>query len=143
LSHDGVVGEGAGMTAYVSHTTFDCRNAYELSEWWKQVLGYVDVDGDPNLPGHEECMILDPDSGHRLLFIEVPEAKEVKNRIHLDLCAREGTRDDELARLLSLGAAEVDDLRGKDGPGTGWVVLADPEGNEFCIVRAPAERGDG
>ena len=131
------------MTAYVSHTTIDCRNAYELSEWWKQVLGYVDVDGDPNLPGHEECMILDPETGHRLLFIEVPEDKRVKNRIHLDLAARSGTRDEELARLLALGATEVADLRGVHGPGSGWVVLADPEGNEFCIVRSRAEMGAG
>ena len=48
------------MTSYISHTTIDCANAYELSEWWKPVLGYVDIDGDPNEPGHEECMIRDP-----------------------------------------------------------------------------------
>ena len=131
------------MTAYVSHTTIDCRNAYQLSEWWKQVLGYVDVDGDPNLPGHEECMILDPETGHRLLFIEVPEDKQVKNRIHLDLAARSGTRDEELGRLLALGATEVADLRGVHGPGSGWVVLADPEGNEFCIVRSRVEMEAG
>ena len=46
-------GQSARMTSYISHTTDDCANAYELSEWWKQVLGYVDLDGDPNLPGHE------------------------------------------------------------------------------------------
>ncbi len=138
-----VLQQAAWMTALVSHTTFDCRNAYELSEWWKQVLGYVDVEGDPNLPGHEECMILDPQTGHRLLFIEVPEDKQVKNRIHLDLCSRTGSRDEELDTLLGLGATEVADLRGKDGPGTGWVVLADPEGNEFCIVRSQAERDRG
>ena len=56
------------MTSYISHTTVDCVDAYELSEWWKPVLGYVDVPGDPNLPGHEECMILDPETGHRLLW---------------------------------------------------------------------------
>ncbi|WP_122818841.1 VOC family protein [Nocardioides pantholopis] len=128
------------MTAFVSHTTIDCRNAYELSEWWKQVLGYVDVAGDPNLPGHEECMIVDPESGHRLLFIEVPDEKSGKNRLHLDLAPRSGTRDDQLVQLLGLGATEVADLRGKYGPGTGWVVLADPEGNEFCILRSEAER---
>ena len=61
------------MTSFVSHTSVDCADAYVLSEWWKQVLGYVDVADDPNAPGHEECMILDPDSGHHLLFIEVPE----------------------------------------------------------------------
>ena len=127
------------MTSYVSHTTVDCHDAYELSEWWKPVLGYVDIEGDPNLPGHEECMIRDPETGHQLLFIEVPDAKTVKNRIHLDLRPSEGTRDEELARLLEHGATEVADHRGKYGPGTGWVTLADPEGNEFCIVRSEAE----
>jgi glyoxalase superfamily protein len=129
------------MTARVSHTTVDCRNAYELSEWWKGVLDYVDVAGDPNEPGHEECMILARDGSHRLLFIEVPETKVGKNRIHLDLEPTEGTRDDELARLLAHGAVEFQDLRGQYGPGTGWVTLLDPEGNEFCILRNADERG--
>ena len=129
------------MTAFVSHTAIDCRNAYELAEWWKPVLGYVDLDDDPNLPGHEECLIRDPESGHRLLFIEVPEEKSVKNRIHLDLRPRSGSRDAELETLLAHGATVVDDLRGLDGPGTGWVVLADPEGNEFCILRSESEVG--
>jgi Glyoxalase-like domain len=53
---------------------------------------------------------------------------------------REGTRDEELARLLAHGATEVQDFRGSWGPGTGWVILADPEGNEFCILRSQAER---
>ena len=127
------------MTAYISHMTIDCRNAYELSEWWKPVLGYVDLEDDPNLPGHEECMIRDPETGHRLLFIEVPDAKTVKNRLHLDLRPRTGSRDEELEKLLTHGAVVVDDLRGTHGPGTGWVVLADPEGNEFCILRSEAE----
>jgi hypothetical protein len=127
------------MTSFVSHTTVDCTHAYELSEWWKQLLGYVDVDGDPNLPGHEECMVLDPGSGHRILFIEVPEPKAVKNRLHLDLRPRSGSRDDEVERVRALGATEVADHRGQYGPGTGWVVMADPEGNEFCILRSQAE----
>jgi len=128
------------MTAFISHTTVDCSNAYDLSEWWKPVLGYADIDGDPNEPGHEECMIRDPRTGHQVLFIEVPDVKQVKNRIHFDLVPRDGTRDEELQRLLDHGATEVHDLRGHWGPGTGWVVLADPEGNEFCILRSPAER---
>ncbi len=127
------------MTAFISHTTIDCANAYELSEWWKSVLGYVDIEGDPNLPGHEECMIRDPETGHQLLFIEVPEPKTVKNRFHLDLRPRAATRDEELATLVGLGATVVDDQRGIRGPGSGWVVLADPAGNEFCILRSAAE----
>ncbi|HJQ07837.1 MAG TPA: VOC family protein [Nocardioides sp.] len=128
------------MASFISHTTVDCRNAYELSEWWKPLLGYVDLPDDPNLPGHEECMIVDPDGvGPQVLFIEVPDEKVVKNRVHFDLRPRERTRDDEVAWALTQGATQVEDHRGKYGPGTGWVVLADPEGNEFCILRSEAE----
>ena len=126
------------MTARVSHTTFDSLDAHAQSVWWGEVLGYAEDPEDPNEPGHEECMIHSPDGHHRLLFIEVPDAKQVKNRVHLDLDPVEGTRDAELARLLALGAAQVSDLRRADG--SGWVVLADPEGNEFCILRNAAER---
>jgi hypothetical protein len=131
------------VTSFIAHTTVDCHNAYQLSEWWKPVLGYVDLDNDPNEPGHEECMIRDPETGHLILFIEVPDEKSVKNRLHFDLRPREGSRDEELARLLEHGATEVLDMRGQWGPGTGWVQLADPEGNEFCILRSVAEYADG
>src|SRR5262245_334081 len=127
------------MTSYISHTAVDCANAYELSEWWKQVIGYVDLEDDPNLPGHEECMIRDPDTGHHVLFIEVPDSKQVKNRLHFDLRPRSGTRDEEVERVLGLGASVVRDLRGTWGPGSGWVVFADPEGNEFCVLRSTDE----
>jgi hypothetical protein len=132
------------MTSFVSHTTVDCANAYELSEWWKALLGYVDLADDPNEPGHEECMILDPETGHHILFIEVPDARAVKrnagkNRLHFDLRPRDRSRDEEVDRLLGVGATLHGDHRGKYGPGTGWVTLADPEGNEFCVLRSQAE----
>ncbi|MBB5787624.1 VOC family protein [Jiangella mangrovi] len=127
------------MTSRISHTTVDCAHAYELSEWWKQVLGYVDIADDPNEPGHEECMIQAEDGSHQVLFIEVPEAKAGKNRIHFDLRPTDRTRDDEVERLRGVGATEVADHRGIYGPGTGWVTLADPEGNEFCVLRSDAE----
>lgn len=128
------------MTSFLSHTSIDCANAYELSEWWKQVLGYVDIADDPNEPGHEECMIQSPENGHKVLCIEVPEPKSVKNRIHFDLRPADGTQAQEVERLLGIGATQVADRRGQYGPGTGWVVLADPEGNEFCILKSEAER---
>ena len=99
------------MTSYISHTSVDCRNAYELSEWWKQVLGYVDVADDPNEPGHPECMILSPETGHHVLFIEVPDVKQGKNRLHFDLRPTDGTRDQEVQRLLGIGATQVADQR--------------------------------
>jgi hypothetical protein len=126
------------MSASISHTTVDCHHAYQLSEWWKQVIGYVDQPDDPNEPGHEECLIQSPDGRHRLLFIEVPDVKQVKNRVHVDLRPDgTGSREEELDRLLRLGATQVADHRLDDG--RGWVVLADPEGNEFCILRGLQE----
>ena len=130
------------MTSRISHTTFDAIDAYAQSVWWGRVRGMAEDPQDPNEPGHEECMIFSPDGRTRVLFIEVPDAKtELKNRVHLDLVPESGTRDEELARLLSLGATPFDDLRKPDG--TGWVVLHDPEGNEFCILRSAAERAAG
>lgn len=126
------------MAARVSHTTFNCEDAYALSEWWKPVLGYTDVPGDPNEPGHDHCMIVDPDTGHRLLFIEVDELQDPVGRVHLDLAPTDRTRDEEIERVLGLGAREVADRRRPDG--SGWMVLADPAGNPFCIVRSDAER---
>ena len=127
------------MTSFISHTAVDCADAYSLSHWWQGVLDYVELPGDPNLPGHEECMIMSRDGLHQVLFIEVPDAKQGKNRLHFDLRPAEGTRDEELARLIDHGAKPIDDLRRPDG--TGWVVLADPEGNEFCILRGLGEIG--
>ncbi|MDQ3210064.1 MAG: VOC family protein [Actinomycetota bacterium] len=126
------------MTSRISHTTFDCGDAYALSSFWAEVLRFTDVPDDPNEPGDEECMIIDPSGEQRLLFIEVPESKRVKNRVHLDLVPTDRTRDDEIERVVALGARAVDDRRNDDG--TGWLVLADLEGNEFCILRSDAER---
>jgi predicted enzyme related to lactoylglutathione lyase len=125
------------MTSRISHVTVDSLDACAQSVFWGQVLGFAEDPDDPNEPGDEECMISSPDGSQRLLFIEVPEAKSVKNRLHLDLRPAEGRRDDELGRLLDVGARVVDDRRRADG--SGWVVLADPEGNEFCILRGDGE----
>lgn len=102
------------------------------------MLSYTDVPGDVNESGDEECMIVDPVTGHRLLFIEVPDSKQAKNRLHLDLAPTDRRRDDEIERVKALGATVVSDQRNPDG--SGWMVLADPEGNEFCVVRSDAER---
>ena len=126
------------MAACLSHTSINCTNAFELSEWWKGVLGYVDVPDDPNEPGDEECMILDPNSSQRLLFIEVEQLQDSPGRLHLDLAPTDRRRDDEIERVMALGATVVADRRNADG--TGWMVLADPGGNHFCIVRSDEER---
>ena len=125
------------MTSRIGHTTIDAHNAYNQSLWWSQVLDMKEDPDDPSEPGHEECLIISADGHQQLLFVEVPEGKQVKNRVHFDLRPTDRTRDEEIERVLGLGATQVDDLRNPDG--TGWVVLADPEGNEFCILRSEAE----
>lgn len=75
--------------------------------------------------------------GPALYFNQVPEAKTVKNRLHL--CLRpETSRDQEVDRLLGLGATFLADHRNPDG--SGWAILADPEGNEFCVLRSESDR---
>ena len=130
------------MTSRISHTSIDSHDAHAQSVWWGQVLGFSEDPRDPNLPGHEECMIFSPDGRQRVLFIEVPEGKTGKNRLHFDLWPTDRTMNEEVERLLEAGATLVHDLRDHRGPGTGWVTLADPEGNEFCVLRSEAERPD-
>lgn len=128
------------MSIFVSHTTVDCHDAYTLSEWWRRALDYAMDPEDPNLPGHEQCPIHDPESGHTLLFLEVPDEELPAKRIHFDVRPRERPQAEEVAWLESHGARQVADHRGQHGPGTGWVTMADPEGNQFCVLKSPAER---
>ncbi len=128
------------MTSRISHTSFDARDACAQSVFWSQVLGFTEDPDDPNEPGDEECLIISPDQSQLLLFITVPDDKAVKNRIHLDLRPVDRTREQEAERILALGASQVADHRRPDG--SGWITLADPEGNEFCILsREPAGSG--
>ncbi|MGX4689092.1 VOC family protein [Streptomyces sp. JNUCC 63] len=120
------------MTSAIRHVTIDCADAYALGTFWSQVLDLPIHEDDK--PGDEEALI----EGAGLLFVTVTEAKTVKNRVHLDLQPQDRTRDEEVERLLALGATLVADHRNPDG--TGWAVLADPEGNEFCVERSVRER---
>ena len=128
------------MTSSISHITIDSRNAYAQSVWWGGVLGMAEDPEDPNEPGHEECMIFSADGRTRVLFIEVPEPKQIKNRLHFDLRPVDLTRDQEVERLIAHGATLVADRRRPDG--SGWFTLADPEGNEFCVLRSEREVAD-
>jgi predicted enzyme related to lactoylglutathione lyase len=127
------------MTSRISHTTVDSRNAYAQSIWWAEVLGMAEDPDDPNEPGHEECMIFTADGRTRVLFIEVPEAKQSKNRLHFDLRPTDLTREQEVDRLVAHGATVLADRRRLDG--SGWFTLADPEGNEFCVLRGDLKIG--
>jgi predicted enzyme related to lactoylglutathione lyase len=110
----------------------DSRDPSRLAAFWQEALGWRRTYEE------EDEIVLEPPAGSPqdgvvpdLLFLRVPEEKSVKNRLHLDL--RPADQSAEVARLEGLGARRVDVGQGSD---VTWVVLADPEGNEFCVLRA-------
>jgi len=118
------------MALRIETVTIDARDPEELARFWSAALGWeqrVDEDGDVWVePGRRHP---DHDSSRPLLFLAVPESKSGKNRIHLDL--RPDDQDLEVERLETLGATQVS--VGQSGL-EDWLVLADPEGNEFCVL---------
>jgi predicted enzyme related to lactoylglutathione lyase len=116
------------MAAKLTTLCIDASDVEKVAAFWSAVLGwdhFVDDDGD---------MVVADRTGHSpfiLLVLGVPEKKTVKNRLHIDLNPVGADQDAELERLVSLGARPVDIGQGD----TTWVVLADPEGNEFCLLR--------
>ncbi len=125
------------MSARIRTLTVDCRDWRPLVAFWAEAAGLAEDPDNPNSPDDDEGMLVTP-AGMNVLFLPVPEAKTVKNRLHLDLAPTDRSRDEEVERLTALGASLVADHRLDDG--TGWVTLADPEGNEFCVERSDAER---
>lgn len=133
--------------------TFDCIEPERVGRFWCEVLGYVVPplegfgtwdDFQHSMPPEEQgswFACVDPSGvGPRLYFQRVPEGKpdEPRTGLHLDLMPTLGTRAEEGDRLVGLGATVVSDERKPDG--TGWVTLADPEGNQFRVERSPTER---
>ncbi|MFD9866590.1 VOC family protein [Streptomyces niveus] len=122
------------MVSVLQNVAIDCADAYELARFWSGVTGRPLHPEDG--PGARETQVMLAE-GPVLHFNQVPERKTIKNRIHL--CLRpETSRDEEVERLLGLGASFVADHRNPDG--SGWAILADPEGNEFCVLRSESDR---
>lgn len=123
------------MAAALSTIVIDAHNAERLAEFWCEVLGWS-RSGDVEPDGAIE--IIDPArTGSVTILIEpVPDQKVIKNRVHLDIRPSGVDQPEELDRLLALGARRADVGQGDQT----WVVLADPEGNEFCLLRG---RTDG
>jgi predicted enzyme related to lactoylglutathione lyase len=122
------------MTIRVQTVSVDARDPRRMGEWWAEALGWEiteanDEEGEVEIAPPSGS----PDHGAvaPLLFLRVPEGKSLKNRIHLDL--RPDDQAAEVARFEGLGATRVDIGQGSE---VTWVVLADPEGNEFCILRS-------
>jgi predicted enzyme related to lactoylglutathione lyase len=114
----------------ILNVTFDCHDARLVAAFWGAVTGYA-LEEVPD-PGNHYWVASPSEGGWpRLVFVTVPEPKVIKNRVHLDMLPNERDQHAEVDRLVGLGASVVDDRRDLS-PG-GWVVLADPEGNEFCV----------
>lgn len=125
------------MVALLEGVTIDAASSYEIAKFWAAAMDFVEDPEYPLSPDNEENFVGPRDgNGTGLLFINVPEPKTVKNRIHLDIKVADGDREAEVRRLVELGATIVED-RFRFSDGTGWVVLNDPEGNEFCVVGPP------
>ena len=140
--------------AFDFQVTIDSRAPHDLADWWAEALGWQVEKQDEALirrmvesgaaseadtTTHRGALVwkvgtglTSPDPGRpRVLFQAVPEAKTVKNRVHLDVRVGADRREAEVARLLERGATEL--WRASQGPYE-WVTLADPEGNEFCVT---------
>jgi predicted enzyme related to lactoylglutathione lyase len=118
------------VSTSIVNVTFDCSNAASMARFWSEVITWPS--STEEMPGNPYWVVGPPEEGGtRLVFVDVPEAKAVKNRVHLDLMPRDRSQEEEVARIESLGGRLIDDRR-QASPG-GWVVMADPEGNEFCV----------
>jgi predicted enzyme related to lactoylglutathione lyase len=120
------------MTIRMQCVCVDSNDPDKLARFWAEALGWRRTFED------DDEIVLEPPAGSRedgvvpdLLFLRVPEPKSVKNRLHMDL--RPDDQDAEVRRIEALGAQRVSVGQGED---VSWVVLADPEGNEFCVLRA-------
>ena len=117
------------MTSRIYFVTIDARDPAALAEFWRQVLDYRAAFSSPDEVGIEPT----DEAGPALLFVPVADDKTVKNRLHLDLAPDDQSA--EVERLLALGARRTDIGQGD----VSWVVMADPEGNEFCVLTPRGE----
>ncbi|WP_147915237.1 VOC family protein [Ruania zhangjianzhongii] len=116
------------MSSQISALAIDARNPRRVADFWCAALGWNRTDEEDGL------ITIGPADGSwpTIDVVAVPESKTIKNRLHLDLRADGLPTRAELDRLLGLGAQRADVGQDADAP---WVVLADPEGNEFCLLR--------
>lgn len=135
------------MTSRITELSIDCSDPARLADFWCGVLGYAVLDATDDLveigpPARADADLLDAVRREpvppTIFLARVPEAKTVKNRLHLDVSPVDVPQAEEVARIEALGATRVE--IGQSGQES-WVVLADPEGNEFCVLRslAPGE----
>ena len=116
------------MSLVVSEICLDVNDLDRMEAFWTAALGRPAERGTDDGDAYAELALA---PGLVLLLVVVPERKTVKDRLHLDLSPAGADQADEVARLEALGATRADVGQ---GPDVSWVVLADPEGNEFCVL---------
>jgi catechol 2,3-dioxygenase-like lactoylglutathione lyase family enzyme len=119
------------VASRITELVLDCTDPERLAAFWGEVLGY-EVLGR----GDDWAEVGPPDKRMTLLFLQNPDRKQQKLRLHIDVNATDRDQEAELERLLKLGATRVDI---DQGPDVSWHVLADPEGNEFCLLSGRVE----
>jgi hypothetical protein len=113
----------------------DCHDHERLGRFWAAVLGYEVCDRSDG-PDEFYVQLEGPETaGPTILVVRTPDVKTVKNRLHIDVNPTDRTQEEEVERILGLGATHADVGQGEQS----WVVLADPEGNEFCVLRSTVE----
>jgi predicted enzyme related to lactoylglutathione lyase len=124
------------MASRIAVIAIDAVQPRLVADFWCGVLGWHVVEVDDNV-----ISIAPPDGSWPMIDVcAVPEHKTVKNRLHLDLRADGVRTTDELERILGLGARRTDVGQGSDAS---WVVLSDPEGNEFCLLSRSVQEAGG
>ena len=132
------------MASRLTEISLDCHDPDLLADFWTAALDWVVLDREPGLVevgparASDQALLDAVRSGPvppTMFLAAVEEGKVVKNRMHLDLSPVDRSRDEEVDRLLALGATRAD--VGQSGEES-WVVLADPEGNELCVLRSLA-----
>jgi Glyoxalase-like domain len=113
------------MALHLGNITLDCANALELGAFWS---GALERPIDPDASEFFASIGRGSGQSPTWMFIQVPEGKTAKNRMHIDLMSDDPAT--EVQRLIALGAVHIDD---KDEWGIAWSVLQDPSGNEFCV----------
>ena len=124
------------MAARLTEIAIDCQDHVLVGDFWAAVLGYEVTDRSDG-PADWHVQLAGPaGSGPTVLVIRTPDGpKTTKNRLHLDLNATDRDQAAEVERIIALGATRVDIGQGD----VDWVVLADPEGNELCVLRSRVE----
>ena len=123
------------MACRFTELVIGCHDHDLLGTFWAEVLGYRVSERSVGPTDFYVELEGPPGAGPTVLVVRTPDMKQSKNRLHIDVNATDRTQDEEVERILALGASRVDVGQGEPD----WVVLADPGGNEFCVLRSTVE----